>query len=203
MRASRLVQRARAPIGAKRTNAQPPPPPLLAVGLLLVAAGLLVWLFGAGTSPGDPPVPAAEDSVGLGLGLGDDVVAAGAGAGARVVGAGATGTALVGAGPGTEEICELCDTCEICPGPPDTCDWWLTCELTAAGPSAFTARSGNATTLCSSRFAGESGAAAPGDAPSATAVTAVTAAASGIIGDFRTALDHSRNVIVVRVHEAI
>jgi hypothetical protein len=122
MRVSRLIQRARAPIGATRTNAQPPP--WLAAGLLLVSAGVLVWLFWLGATAGDPSVLAAADGVGLGLGLGGDVVAAGAGGGAYVV----------GAGPGTDEICELCETCEICAGPPDTCDWWLTCEMMPAGP---------------------------------------------------------------------
>jgi hypothetical protein len=155
-------------------------------------------------------VLAVVEGVGLGLGGGVVVVAAGGGAevvgaggGAYVVGAGATGTALVGAGPGTDEICELCETCEMCPGPPDTCDWWLTCEKTPADRSPLTARSGKATAFCSSRFPGESGAAIPGGAPSATAVTAVTAAASGIIGDFRTALEYSRNVIVIRVKKEI
>jgi hypothetical protein len=120
MRVSRFITRARTPSGATRTNAQPPP--LLAAGLLLVSAGLLVWLLWAGATPDGPSVLATADGVGLGLGLGGDVVAAGAGGGAYVVGAGATGTALVGAGPGTDEIFELCETCEICPGPPDTCD---------------------------------------------------------------------------------
>jgi hypothetical protein len=126
------------------------------------------------------------------VGADDDVTATGAGGGAAVVGGGATGTTVVGAGAGTEETCELwetCEACELCPLTPDTWDEWLTWEPTPAGASPLTANSGNATTFGSSRLPCARVAPRAGDALTATAATA---AASGIIGDLRTARNASK-----------
>jgi hypothetical protein len=78
------------------------PLPELVVGLALpVTAGLPGWLPCAGATAGEPPVITLAAGVGVGdwLGLGGAVAAGGAAA----VGGGATGTAVVGAGTGTDE----------------------------------------------------------------------------------------------------
>ena len=155
------------------TNAQPPP--LLGAGLPLPrSAELLAKLPEAGAAEGDPPKFALAAGPGLAGGSGWVV----------------TGAALVGAGAGTDETCETCETWETCPPEPDTWDEWLTWNPTLAGAWPFTARSGNATTLAPSRFPAKSGAACAGVAPRATAVTA---AASGRIGDFRTTGPYQRH----------
>jgi hypothetical protein len=152
------------------TNAQPPL--LLVAGLPLPKSDELPDrpLEGGATPDGSPEAPLAA-----GAGL--------AGAGAWDV----AGTTLVGAGAGTDDICETCETWETWLPVPDTWDeWdeWLTCPSMPAGIWPFTARSGNATTLAaSSRLPAKSDAACAGDAAIATAVTA---AASGRIGDLGT-----------------
>jgi hypothetical protein len=104
-----------APKGATRTKAQPCPE--LVVGLTLATtAELLDWLPCAGATPGGPLVV----TLAVGVGLGGGVVAAGGG-GAAGIGGGATGAAVVGAGPGTDEVCDEWETWETWPPPePDT-----------------------------------------------------------------------------------
>lgn len=111
-----MIPFARAPKGATNTKAQPWPE--LLVGLTLeTTAGLLDWLLCAGvTAAGSLVVTLA---VGVGVGVGVGVVAAGAGAAGA--GGGATGAAVVGAGPGTDEMWDEWETWETWPPPePDT-----------------------------------------------------------------------------------
>ena len=94
-------------------NAQPPP--LLVDGLPLprsaeLLARLLARLPDGGATADDPPEPALAAGTGLAGGGGWD----------------AAGAALVGVGAGTDEICELWETCETWPPVPDTWDEWLT-----------------------------------------------------------------------------
>jgi hypothetical protein len=75
------------------TNAQPPPLP--AAGLPLpTSPGLPVRLPDGGAAADDPPEPALTAGAGFAGGGGWD----------------ATGAALVGAGAGTDETCETCET---------------------------------------------------------------------------------------------
>lgn len=112
----------------------------LAAGLVLVwPAGLLAVVFWAGCAVGGAELAVVAA-------VGDDVVGTGAAGGAAVVGW--TGAALAGGGAGTDDTCELwetCDMCELCPPVPDTCDEWLTWEPTPAGAWRFTASSGSTT----------------------------------------------------------
>jgi hypothetical protein len=117
--------------------------------------------------------------------------AAGTEAGAADSGGGATAVcAGGGGGAGTDETCELWETCELCPLTPDTWDEWLTCEPTPAGAWPLTASSGITMALGSLVFPGARAAPMAGDAPTATAATA---AARGIIGDFRMAGNASKS----------
>ena len=85
------------------TNAQPPPLP--AAGLPLpTTVGLPVKLPDGGATAGDPPEFALTAGAGL---AGWDATGAAVACGG---GWDATGAALVGAGAGTDETCETCET---------------------------------------------------------------------------------------------
>jgi hypothetical protein len=102
---SRLIQPTRTVKGATTTNAQPPL--LLVLGLPLPKSAELPERSpdGGATADGSPEVALAAGGGFAGAGGWDT-----------------TGAALVGAGAGTEEICETCETWETCPPVPDTWD---------------------------------------------------------------------------------